>query len=411
MLLAFLQRLDGEPDLLLGLVHGLVVEVGHAGVDAQHRLGDAQFVLAGPGLVVDEGVRDVRLAVVAGREVDRLLAELVGALRGDRALFLEVFAEGFGALRDLLDRLAGQHEHRARGDRAGRVLPDGVRVQQRLVAEVRAVSEDSEDRVVAVGASADLLHPAVRQQEDLVGPAAELGDHGPGAELPLLAAPSQFGEHVLVSVGPQCGQLAQLRGDHLDAVAGLHERHPAVSDRVGQSPVHPVRTALHVHPGKHAQQPAGADLLHLGCGLGGGGQVPRGRRAEALLRLVLLCADLFAYRHKELPSRSYAAACAPRIDLHGPAFHHGACRCYYTKERGWITLDWADDRFLSDRGRARGERNDIVRIGSHPARRGCADRGGSGTSAVEAAAQGGRRTARRSRSWPHPCPRAVSWQL
>lgn len=30
VLLALLQRLDGQPDLLLRLVHGLVVEVGHA---------------------------------------------------------------------------------------------------------------------------------------------------------------------------------------------------------------------------------------------------------------------------------------------------------------------------------------------------------------------------------------------
>src|SRR5207249_2232686 len=101
-------RLDREPELLLGLVHGLVVEVGHARVDAQHGLGDAQFVLAGPGLVVHEGVRDVRLAAVAGGEVDGLLAVLVGALLRNRAQLLEVFAQGVAALRDQFDVLAGE---------------------------------------------------------------------------------------------------------------------------------------------------------------------------------------------------------------------------------------------------------------------------------------------------------------
>ena len=41
--------------------------------------------------------------MVAGREVDLLLAVLVGALRGDRALFPEVLAQALGTLRHLLD--------------------------------------------------------------------------------------------------------------------------------------------------------------------------------------------------------------------------------------------------------------------------------------------------------------------
>lgn len=93
VLLALLQRLDRQADLLLGLVHRLVVQVGHARVDAQHGLGDAQFVLTRPGLVVDEGVRDVRLTAVAGREVDLLLTVPVGALLRDRAPLLQVFAQ------------------------------------------------------------------------------------------------------------------------------------------------------------------------------------------------------------------------------------------------------------------------------------------------------------------------------
>ena len=50
VLLALAQRLDREPQLLLGLVHRLVVEVGDAGVHPQHGLGDAQLVL-GAGAV------------------------------------------------------------------------------------------------------------------------------------------------------------------------------------------------------------------------------------------------------------------------------------------------------------------------------------------------------------------------
>ena len=77
VLLALAQRLDGQPQLLLGLVHRLVVEVGDPGVDPQHGLGDAQLVLARRQLVVDEGARQHRLAGVAGGQLDLGLAVLV----------------------------------------------------------------------------------------------------------------------------------------------------------------------------------------------------------------------------------------------------------------------------------------------------------------------------------------------
>ena len=41
VLLALAQRLDGQPQLLLDLVHRLVVEVGDPGVHPQHGLRDA----------------------------------------------------------------------------------------------------------------------------------------------------------------------------------------------------------------------------------------------------------------------------------------------------------------------------------------------------------------------------------
>ncbi|CAM5729564.1 Flavohemoprotein [Streptomyces badius] len=95
VLLALAQRLDREPQLLLGLVHRLVVEVGDPAVDLQHGLGDAQLVLAGRRVVVDEGVRDDRLADMAG-EVDRPdIADL---------FYEKLFAARPELLRDLFNR-------------------------------------------------------------------------------------------------------------------------------------------------------------------------------------------------------------------------------------------------------------------------------------------------------------------
>src|SRR5205807_2204596 len=78
--LAFAQCVDGELELLLGLVVGLVVEVGDAGVDAENGLCQGEFVFAGGEFVVDEGAGDPWLAGVAGAEVDAGFAVLVGVL-------------------------------------------------------------------------------------------------------------------------------------------------------------------------------------------------------------------------------------------------------------------------------------------------------------------------------------------
>ena len=66
VLLALPQRLDGQPELLLGLVHRLVVRSATRRVDPQHGLRDAQLVLARRALVVDERARQHVLAAVAG---------------------------------------------------------------------------------------------------------------------------------------------------------------------------------------------------------------------------------------------------------------------------------------------------------------------------------------------------------
>lgn len=64
VLLTLAQRLDGQPELLLGLVHRLVVEVGDPRVDPQNGLGDREFVLARIQFVVDERAGQLMLAGV-----------------------------------------------------------------------------------------------------------------------------------------------------------------------------------------------------------------------------------------------------------------------------------------------------------------------------------------------------------
>lgn len=131
-------------------------------------LRDAQLVLAGRGVVVDEGVRDDGLADMVSGEVDRRLAVLVGPLMRDGEQTGEVGAERLGALREVEHVRAAERQQRARGDGPGGVLPDGVAVDQALITEVRPVGEDFELGLVPVETGADLLDLAVRQQEDPV---------------------------------------------------------------------------------------------------------------------------------------------------------------------------------------------------------------------------------------------------
>ena len=115
VLLALAQRLDGQPELLLDLVHRLVVEVGDPGVDPQHGLGHAQLVLAGRGLVVDEGARQLGLAVVAGGQLDGGLTVLVLRLLRAGLEPLDVCPQRLGLGDHLLEHLLRQRQHRARG--------------------------------------------------------------------------------------------------------------------------------------------------------------------------------------------------------------------------------------------------------------------------------------------------------
>ena len=70
VLLAFPQRLDRQPELLLDLVHRVVVQIGDPGVHLQDGLRHAQLVLARGQLVVDEGTRQLRLPLVARGQLD-----------------------------------------------------------------------------------------------------------------------------------------------------------------------------------------------------------------------------------------------------------------------------------------------------------------------------------------------------
>ena len=103
VLLALAQRVDRELELMLGLVHRLVVEIGDAGVDAQHGLRDAELVLARRELVVDERARQGRLALVPGGQRDLRLTGLVLRQRRQHHVGLDVGAERLVLGDDLLE--------------------------------------------------------------------------------------------------------------------------------------------------------------------------------------------------------------------------------------------------------------------------------------------------------------------
>ena len=124
VLLALAQRLDGQPELLLDLVHRLVVEVGDAGVDAQHRLGDAQLVLPRRQLVLRRTCRAAAARPCAPRpaSMDASPCSFCGGHRR-RAHRLHCARSSPGPVQLLLELLPGQGQHRAGGDRLGRDAP------------------------------------------------------------------------------------------------------------------------------------------------------------------------------------------------------------------------------------------------------------------------------------------------
>ncbi len=267
--LAFAQGLDGQSQLLLELVHRLVVEVGDAGVDPQHGLGDAQFVLARRELVVDEGAGQRGLAGVSGGHGDVGLAAAVRRAGGPGREVRDMGAQRLRAVRQLPERLQGEGQHGAAGDGAHGEGPGRVRLQGHALAEVVAVGQGAERGLVAVLAGAGLGELAVGDEEDLVRGPALFDERVAGRVLPLDEGVRERLEHVAVLEAAQQRQLAQLGRDDADVGAGGDELDAAVADRVRQPPVDPVGAGRDLHPGQDAQQPAGGDPAHLRYGLGG----------------------------------------------------------------------------------------------------------------------------------------------
>lgn len=278
------QRLDGEPELLLGLVHRPVVEVGDPRVDPQDGLGDGEFVLARLQLVVDEGGRQVDLAGVTGRQGDRGLAVFVLRLPCGGAERLDVGVKAGRGLPYGGEVGAGEREEGAGGLGGDRAVVAGVGVQQGVLAEAVAVREYRDGDRPTVRALAGLADAAVGDQVDPVRRAAALDKDLTGGEVALHTAFGEDGQDVHVVEAPQQGQFTEFAGDHPDRGAVLDELDAPVADGVPEPPVDPVGAALGLDPGEHPQQPAGGDLLHLRGGLGGGGEVAGGCGAEGLLR-------------------------------------------------------------------------------------------------------------------------------
>ena len=91
--LALAQRLDGQAELVLDLVHGFAVKVGDAGVHAEHGLGDMELVLAGRLLVVGEGAGQLGLALMSRGNLDSRLAAAVTGQCAASGIPLEVRAQ------------------------------------------------------------------------------------------------------------------------------------------------------------------------------------------------------------------------------------------------------------------------------------------------------------------------------
>ena len=129
--LAFAEFFDGEAQLLLGLIHGVVVQIGNAGMNAQNGLRDAERILARRGLVIDEGSRQGRFALMAGCNFQGSLA--VFGHRGLRAsqVILHMRPERFRLIQHLLELLPRQAQHDHGGEGLDGKLPIALRSHQK----------------------------------------------------------------------------------------------------------------------------------------------------------------------------------------------------------------------------------------------------------------------------------------
>ncbi len=282
VLLALAQRLDGQPQLLLDLVHRLVVEVGDPAVHPQHGLRHAQLVLARSGLVVDEGAGQGGLADVPGGQLQRALAVArCAAPVRPRARSSRWARSAADRSSTCCERLAGEGEDGAAGQGAQgegplpRLLGGQVRV-----ADEGAVGQHVQHRllVVLAGPRCSSLPCASRTSRSAGLPCSAMTSPGPKSRCRQRFASSSSTPGVLEAA--QQRQFTQLGRDDAHLGAGGDELDAAVAERVGEPPVDPEGAAADLHPGQHPQQPPRGDPLHLRGGLGGGRQVPCGRGPE-----------------------------------------------------------------------------------------------------------------------------------
>ncbi len=133
--------------------------------------------------------------MVAGGELDGVLAVFVLGAAGVGPVGVDVGAQRVGLLDEPLELAAGEGQHGAGRGGLDRVVP-GAGGQQGVVADVVAVGQQAEGDLVAVGAGADLGELAVGDQDHVVGGPAGLHDDVAGGELALGEAFGQGGQGV-----------------------------------------------------------------------------------------------------------------------------------------------------------------------------------------------------------------------
>ncbi len=268
---------------MLDLVHRLVEQIRHARVHPHDGLRHLQFVLPRRALVVHVRGRQHRLMVPRnGRRQSPGPPPRRGsgpARRGGELAQVILQRPGLPGHRPEVAPV--EHHQRAGGLRGDRRVPGRLRVGEGLRPEVGAVGQHPERLVLAIAVLPRVGQPAVRDHEHRVHGAPGLGHHRAGLDLPLGEPAGQRGQHVVVVVAAQRRELAQLGRDHADPVGGLDDIHPAVPHLERHAPVHPVRSALDLHPGQNPLHPPVGDALHLRRCLGRGRQVPCRSRPQA----------------------------------------------------------------------------------------------------------------------------------
>ena len=292
VLLALAQRLDGQPQLLLGLVHRLVVEVGDPGVHPQHGLRDAQLVLA------RRRARSRRTCRAASASPTWPADSSISA---SPCLFWRRFGPSTAVRRrapaappdwpiSSSKRLAADRVSTVHGrDGLGGEVP-GRRVVRRSARRRSGRRRPARRATVSspYSPAPSLVDLAVGDQVRPGRPACPRSTStSPGSNSRCDEPVGQRGQHLVVVEAAQQRQLASSRGMTRTSAPVVTNVDPPVADGVAQPAVDPVGAALGLHPRQHPQQPPRGDLLHLRHGLGRRRQVARGGRAQAQLRLAV----------------------------------------------------------------------------------------------------------------------------